>query len=102
MTELKDSEESRFWERMKIAKLYGWTIKRSATGYTSVSSPKNFACSEWTCMITTIKYKNGELFIPHYFWNDHVLKHGTRFDIPNEQVPADPDKPIAARTRSHK
>lgn len=93
-------QDEKFRTRMKIARIHGWRIKSVKYGESSiVYPPEHFRCSVWACVMTTIRHKGRDLHIPEYFWNDDVLKYGTRFC--DWEQPKEEHGPISSRTRSH-
>jgi len=75
--------DATFAERWPLAQAFGWylqVIDRFDPEYVFVRAPSSFPCEhdQWAAVYIPIRWRNQQLRVPDYFWNDAVLQMGTR------------------------
>lgn len=71
-------------DRLHKALEIGWTIEHDSSRPILVP-PKHFVCNEWMRREEIVVFNDENVRVPHYIWNNSVLKTGRRGRYPWER-----------------
>lgn len=97
------SRDAEFAARWPLAQAYGWHIQyrvmcergELVQVFDTVTPPPDYHCARhaWAASYETVNWQGEKISVPNWFWEDDVLRYGTRI---TPTVPPSADRPPSA------